>query len=42
MTSNGEESGEVIKDGHKYLLYKGKLIPIMDENGEHEKVDEVH
>lgn len=27
----------VIKDGYKYLSFKGQLIPILDENGNHEK-----
>lgn len=32
----------IIKDGYKYLLINGKLIPIMNENFEHEKVEEQH
>lgn len=33
---------EVEVDGYKYLLMDGRLIPILDENGDHVKADEVH
>lgn len=28
---------EIIINGYKYLKFNGKLIPILDENGDHEK-----
>lgn len=28
---------EVIIDGYRYLEFRGKLVPILDENGDHQK-----
>lgn len=35
------EIEEVVIEGYKYLSYGGMLVPVLDENGDHEKEDDI-
>lgn len=42
VSKKAESIKEIIKNGYKYLSMGGILIPILDENGKHEKFEEIH